>query len=178
MGWCVEEGKCRVFAEQPWHNYWLHQVLCESPGEAVGQDLWPLGPAKTYTLPSLTLSGLESMGRRFGVSYHNYRPLLHLIVGMTCQDALPPVTSFAGRSGCPWTGSEECRAVCLHLCVCVAGGRASGLKKRWMERRWSGQIRGWGPWRGLDDDGLLFLEHLLRVVTVPRGKHLYFSRGN
>lgn len=115
----MEEGKCRVFAEQPWHNYRLSQVLYESPGEAVGQDLWPLGPAKAYTLPSLTLSGLESMGRRFGVSYHNYRPLLHLILGMTCQDALPTVTSLAGRSGCPRIGSEECRAACLHLCVCV-----------------------------------------------------------
>lgn len=121
----MEEGKCRVFAEQPWHNYLLSQVLCESPGEAVGQDLWPLGPAKAYTLPSLTLSGLELMGRRFGVSYHNYRPLLHLIVGMTWQDALPPVTSLAGRSGCPWTGSEQCRAVCLHLCLC---GRRQGQR--------------------------------------------------
>lgn len=90
----MEEGKCRVFAEQPWHNYRLSQVLYESPGEAVGQDLWPPGPAKAYTLPSLTLSGLESMGRRFGVSYHNYRPLLHLILGLTCQNALPTVTSL------------------------------------------------------------------------------------
>lgn len=46
VGCCVEEGKYRVFTEQPWHNYQLSQVLYESLREAVRPDLWPLGPAK------------------------------------------------------------------------------------------------------------------------------------
>lgn len=66
MGCCVEEGKGRVFVEQPWHNYQLSQVLYESPREAVGPDLWPLGPAKPMDFPSLTLSSLSWWGEGWG----------------------------------------------------------------------------------------------------------------
>lgn len=71
------------------------------------------------------------------MSYHNYRPLLHLILGMTCQDALPPVTSLAGRPGCPWIGSEECRAACLYLCL-------HGLRQgQWFEEEVDGEEVVW-----------------------------------
>lgn len=82
-----------VFEEQPWHSYQPSQVLYESPREAVGQDLWPLGPAKAHGFPSLTLSGLELVGEKAGVSYHNYRTML---LGLTpdAGDDLPGCLPF------------------------------------------------------------------------------------